>query len=552
MRGALDFLTIKNTGKAQAAGLFALISILYLINFHVNDIFTPNESFYAEAVREMFESGNFLDINYNYEPRYNKPPLTYWIIATSSSIFGLNEFGIRLPIVLMALGSIWMVYLLGKLLYGERAGIYSMMIMAASAQFIFVKQYASPEIPLTFFFTLTMYLFIKGYKSENFRYILWAYIALGLTVLTKGFPYIIVIGGIIGLFVLIDTNFKPSSIWSKLKFLKLHLGVPIVLLIGLSWVIYMYLKEGESFWLVYKRETFDRALSKSNRGPQPFFYLTVIAWSIVPYSLAFYYAFILKLKNWSSIKEMGFAFSWLIMMLTIFTISKGKIPTYIIQAHPALILILVPMLLEFKPKNKLLNQIWSFSLFFPATLLIGVTGYAVFELDLFIGLYLIPIGLLALLIVGILKKTPTLKAVIPFWSMMGFLVVFSAFLPKMEEFRPYDTIGAIVKEDERIAMDTPILLDGWLIHNIPFYAQRKTVRDVEISTIRNNQTQTLAFIREEHLDMLNEFEELWSGYIYDFASESQFFKYAIALNNASKGDLSKFHKYYLVFRPGLE
>lgn len=549
MREILDFLVIKNTGKTQAVILFALISILYLINFHVNDIFTPNESFYAESVREMFESGNFLDINYNYEPRYNKPPLTYWAIAISSSVFGLNEFGIRLPIVLMALGSIWIVYLLGKLLYGERAGIYSMMIMAASAQFIFVKQYASPEVPLTFFFTLTMYLFIKGYKTENYKYILWAYIALGLAVLTKGFPYIIVIGGIIGLFVLIDTNFKLSKVWLKLKFLKLHLGVPIVLLIGLSWVVYMYFKEGDSFWLVYKRETFDRALSKANRGPQPFFYLTVIAWSILPYSLGFYYAFIRKLKDWSSIRKMGFAFSWLIMMLIIFTISKGKLPTYMIQAHPALILILVPMLLDFKTKNKFWNQLWGFSLLFPSVLLIGVTGYAIFELDLFIGLYLIPLGIFTLLIFGSFNRMPNLKISIPFWSMMGFLVVFSSFLPKMEEFRPYDTIGTIVKEDERIAVDTPILLDGWLIHNIPFYTERRAIRDVEIDAIKNNQTQTLAFVREENRAMLNDFEELWSGYIYDFASESQFFKYAIALNNASKGDLSKFHKFYLVFRP---
>ena len=51
--------------------------------------------FYAESVREMFESGNFLDIQYNYEARYNKPPLTYWLIAASASVFGLNEFGIR-------------------------------------------------------------------------------------------------------------------------------------------------------------------------------------------------------------------------------------------------------------------------------------------------------------------------------------------------------------------------------------------------------------------------------------------------------------------------
>ncbi|OEK01788.1 hypothetical protein BFP97_09790 [Roseivirga sp. 4D4] len=549
MRRVLDFLTIKQANRSQSLMIFGVISILYFINFQVNDIFTPNESFYAEAVREMFESGNFLDINYNYEPRYNKPPLTYWAIALSSSIFGINEFGIRLPIILMALGSVWLVYLLGKQLYGERAGIYSMMIMASSAQFIFVKQYASPEVPLTFLFTLTMYLFIKGYKQQEFKFIFWSYVALGLAVLTKGFPYIIVITGIIGLFVLIETNFKIFEIWKKIRFLKLHIGVPIILLIGLSWVIYMYLKEGDSFWLVYKRETFDRALSKANRGPQPFYYLTVIAWSIVPYSLAFYYAFIRNLKDWSRIREMSFAFSWLLTMLIIFTVSKGKLPTYMIQAHPALILILVPMLLRFNPKSRLLKGLWSFSLFFPAALLIGVTSYAVFELNLALGLYTVPLALLTLLVAGLKNKTPNLKVYIPFWSMMGFLIVFSAFLPKMEEFRPYDTIGNIIQQDERIIKETPIFLDGWLIHNIPFYANRKAIRDVEIKAINDTKEQTLALVREENQAMLTGFETLWSGYIYDFSSESQFFKFALALNDATKGDLSKFHKFYLVFRP---
>ena len=177
--------------------LFILIAFVYFYNFHVNDIWTPNESFYADAVREMFESGNFIDIKYNYEPRYNKPPLTYWAIAASSAIFGLNEFGIRLPIVLMALGSIWLTYLLGKRMYGQSGGFYAMIIMALGLQLLAVKQYASPEVPLTYFFTLTMYWFYRGYEDRSNKYLILSYIALGLTVLTKGFPYIIVIGGIV-------------------------------------------------------------------------------------------------------------------------------------------------------------------------------------------------------------------------------------------------------------------------------------------------------------------------------------------------------------------
>ena len=151
MKQALPYLTLSAPHKRQVIFLMAVISALYLFNFHVNDIWTPNESFYAEAVREMFESGNFLEMFYNYEARYNKPPLTYWAMAASAAVFGLNEFALRLPIVLMGIGSIWFTYLLGRRIYGDKGGLYAMVMMAFSVQLLAVKQYASPEIPLTFF-----------------------------------------------------------------------------------------------------------------------------------------------------------------------------------------------------------------------------------------------------------------------------------------------------------------------------------------------------------------------------------------------------------------
>ena len=139
MKGLLNLLSLEADHRKQVVFLMTLISILYFYNFSVNDIWTPNESFYAESVREMFESGNFLDIQYNYEARYNKPPLTYWLIAASASVFGLNEFGIRLPMILLTIGSVWLTYLLGKRLYGEKGGIYAMLIMAVSVQLMAVK-----------------------------------------------------------------------------------------------------------------------------------------------------------------------------------------------------------------------------------------------------------------------------------------------------------------------------------------------------------------------------------------------------------------------------
>jgi len=164
--------------------LFLFFTVfIYFWNIWLNDIWIPNEAFYAESAREMLESGNFLDIYFNYEPRFNKPPMTYWMVALSYMIFGINEFATRVPIVLSALGSNILVYLIGKELYGKKVAIVSAAVMAFSFQFVINSRYASPEVPLTFFFTLTLYFFIIGYRRRKFFYILLSYISLGLVVL---------------------------------------------------------------------------------------------------------------------------------------------------------------------------------------------------------------------------------------------------------------------------------------------------------------------------------------------------------------------------------
>jgi hypothetical protein len=90
-----------------------------------------------------------------------------------------------------------------------------------------VKTHASPEISTyILFFTLTLYYFhsvLIILKNKSLYYHL-SYIALGLTVLTKGYPYIVNTGGIIGLFVLIDSRFNSKVIFYRKSKMKLLTG----------------------------------------------------------------------------------------------------------------------------------------------------------------------------------------------------------------------------------------------------------------------------------------------------------------------------------------
>ena len=553
MKGLLKLLSLEADHQKQVVFLMTLISILYLYNFSINDIWTPNESFYAESVREMFESGNFLDIQYNYEPRYNKPPLTYWLIAASASVFGLNEFGIRLPIILLTIGSVWLTYLLGKKLYGQRGGIYALVIMAVSVQLMAVKQYASPEIPLTFFFTLTLYWFIKAYQENKTKYYYLAYVALGLTVLTKGYPYIVVIAGIIGLFTLLDNGFNLKSTFKKTGQFKLHFGVPIVLIIGLSWVIYMYLNFGSDFWEIFQRETFDRAFTRNEKSMRPFFYVEVISWTILPYSLAFFIILGYYLFKFKKIKkEIALAFSWFIVMFVIFTAAKGKIPTYFIQAHPAIALMITAFLLNPVPYNSTLKRVIRVPLIAIGVLIMAISFYTVHFLELSYVWYLLPIIFTGVIVLIFINKKRgdeiSTQVAIPFYAILSVYILVAAFLVPIEQFRPYKKIGSVIKETTTIHEKTPILIEKTLIHNIPFYAERRAIRDQTIGDIQNYSGQTLALVRHDTALEIEGFETLWSGLIYDFPSESQFAKFVMACLKAKNGDLSQFEEYSLILK----
>lgn len=137
---------------------------------------------------------------------------------------------------------------------------------------------------------------------------------------------------------------------------------------------------------------------------------------------------------------------------------------------------------------------------------------------------------------------------IPFYAIIGVYILFGAYLKPIEAFRPYKKIGAIIKSSQSISKETPLQIDGTLIHNMPFYAERKVIRQDTLENIIDYAEPTLALIRKEHMNEFEEAEVLWEGYIYDFASESQFAKFIKASLKAEKGDYSDFAIFKLIYR----
>ncbi|NTV16218.1 MAG: glycosyltransferase family 39 protein [Chlorobiaceae bacterium] len=540
--------------------VLSLTALLYLINFSVNDIWTENESFYAESVREMTETGNFFEINYNYQPRFNKPPLTYWLIAVSTRLFGMNEFALRLPIVLLAFGTALLVWAMARMLYGEKTAMLAFAMQAISIQFLAGKQYASPEIPLAFFFTLTLYFFLKGHLSARSRNYQFAAVALGLTVLTKGYPYIIVIGGVILLYLFIESDFQWPLFFKKLKELKPISFMTIVTVIGLSWIGLMYLQYGKDFLVVLNKETVERALTRESNGLRElFFYPEVILWSFFPYSPLFVFACFHYLFTIRQRKDIAFGFSWVLVMLIIFTAAKGKIPTYFIQAHPALALISAHFITRYTPQGNVSAIFWNSLFLLPAAAGIILSTAIIIIFKLPVICHLITVAALLLIIIPYFPQKISridtsarsdLRYLQPFIGTFSALLIFSAaVLPQLEEHRPVDRIGRVINQVYHIPKDIPIYLQDGLIHNLPFYAERKVIPQAIPGEILKQKAPVLALIQSQDVPASAKPSVIWKGEIYRRrTSESRLLLFIESHLKAKEGNMSGFTDYSLIYK----
>ena len=117
-------------------GLLVAAVLPYFLNLGATSIIDANEAFYAETPREMIESGNYVSPTFNFEPRLNKPPLSYWVVAAFYSVGGVSLGASRLPIALGAVVIFATAFLLGRQAFSTRAGLIAALTLAATPRML--------------------------------------------------------------------------------------------------------------------------------------------------------------------------------------------------------------------------------------------------------------------------------------------------------------------------------------------------------------------------------------------------------------------------------
>ena len=289
----------------------------------------PDEPVYAETAREMIQFHDFISPRIYGNYWYDKPPMYYWLVAGAFKAFGDGEFAARFPSALLAVGGAVLVYLSGRKLFNERAGLLAALVSATSLEYFYLGNAAVTDMTLTFFLTAALLSFLH----RNY-YLLYAFAALA--VVTKGPVGIFFCGTIIGAYLLVTGSV------GELTRMKLIRGAGLFCLIALPWYLAMYAIHGMAFidtFLGFHNVT--RFLQPEHpSGTLWYFYLPVLIIGFFPWT-----AF-LGQAVWTGIREAGgnrqariFLVLWAAIVFLFFSASQTKLVSYILPMYPPLALL---------------------------------------------------------------------------------------------------------------------------------------------------------------------------------------------------------------------
>jgi 4-amino-4-deoxy-L-arabinose transferase-like glycosyltransferase len=326
-----------------------LAALSFLAGLGRGPISDSDEAFYAEASREMVESGDWLTPHYNYEPRFQKPALYYWLTAATYLVLGSSEFAARFWSAIAGLGLVAITALCAGRWRDDDIGLLAGAIAATAFGYFALARMALPDLPLAFFITLTVWAaFVATLERERAprRWLLLAAAAAALGFLMKG-PLALVIPALVVAPVLLIERRSFN-----LRLADVGLALALFTLIAAPWYIAMWLQHGtpylESFFI---GDNFERFATDRFNDPRPWwFYLPVAAGGLLPWTpLALIWIgpvtqFLLRRRDVSTVDFRLLA--WTVLPLAFFTLSVGKQPRYILPVLPPLAILMAGSIVE--------------------------------------------------------------------------------------------------------------------------------------------------------------------------------------------------------------
>jgi len=300
-----------------------------------------DESRYMEATTQMLQSGNFIDVRFQEQPRYLQPAGIYWLqsaaVAAAGTLPGRAPWAYRIPSLVGATLAVLLTAWIGSTLFGRLAGVAAGVLLASSVLLGVESRLATIDATLLAVILIAqaalLSLYLRRDSGEPPRRApaaaYWA--ALGVGLMLKG-PVILLVswGTLLGL-VLAERRVR----W--LGRLQPKWGVPLMLLIVLPWCIAIAVVSGGSFFssAIGHNMLGKVATGQQAHGLPPGYYLLAFVLAFWPGSL---FAVMGLRFVWAARRSQAvrFLLAWIIPTWLVFELIATKLPHYVLPTYPAI------------------------------------------------------------------------------------------------------------------------------------------------------------------------------------------------------------------------
>ena len=324
--------------RLAAFGLIALFVALYLLPLGQRPLQSPDEVRYAEISREMLVSGNWIVPHLNGVRYFEKPVLGYWLNAASLAALGDTAVAIRLPVALATALTALILFGLGRRYLGTESAWLTVGIFLTTFMVAGLGTFALLDAFLALFLTAALAAYYRAIETiaarKRLLYLALCGAACAGAFLVKGFLALAIP-------VIVAAPFLAAR--REWRTLLVTPWLPIVVAAALitPWALLVYRAEPDFWHYFFWVEHVQRFAGEHPQHEQPFWYyaayLPLIAW---PWIALLPAALIGLARSGGHGRFLWFVATWAAVPFVFFSLSKGKLPTYLLPCLGPLSLLL--------------------------------------------------------------------------------------------------------------------------------------------------------------------------------------------------------------------
>ena len=324
--------------------LLLAFAAFYLLPLGLHGLWIPDETRYGQISQEMLMTGNWVSPHFMGIRYFEKPAAGYWLIALGQAVFGQNLFGVRIASALTTGLSVLLAYLIARRLWNDPRKSFACALLYLSFGLVAGQAgYSNLDPQFTFWVNLSLVALWFALDSRTMRGRLSAWALLGLACamgfMTKGFlawalPVLIAV---------------PYMLWQRRLGELVRYGslaVLVAVLVCLPWVLAIHIQEPDFWRFFFWNEHIRRFSADNAQHVRPWwFFLPIIAVACLPW--AGLLPSTLR-KTWQEKRQPAITFLalWLLLPLGFFSLSNGKLPTYIMPCLLPLALLMGHTLID--------------------------------------------------------------------------------------------------------------------------------------------------------------------------------------------------------------